>query len=117
MCPWSSARPSASRREGDTRPTAGGSEVDTEVPSRIALCVRCVVPNMRPEIDDDVAAAVDELVDDHTRVPVEHLTFNQRLGVLVEVTRDLEEDTSAASTTQNQYGGTPPGSAGGGFSR
>ena len=73
---------------------------------------------MRPEIDDDVAAAVDELVDDHTRVPVEHLTFNQRLGVLVEVTRDLEEDTSAASTTsQNQYGGTPPGGAGGGVTR
>jgi len=56
---------------------------------------------MRPEIDDNVAAAVDELVDEHTRVPVEHLTFNQRLGVLVEVTRDLEEaSTQSTSSVQ-----------------
>lgn len=53
---------------------------------------------MRPEIDDDVAAAVDELVDEHTRVPVEHLTFNQRVEVLVEITRDLSQPT----TNQNQ---------------
>jgi len=46
---------------------------------------------MRPEIDDDVVEAVDELVDEHTRVPVDHLTFNQRVGVLVEIVRDLEE--------------------------
>jgi len=117
VCPWASAGSSVSRREGDTRPTAGGSEVDTEVRSWIHLTARCVVPSMRPEIDDDVAAAVDELVDDHTRVPVKHLTFNQRLGVLVEIVAELEEDTSASSTTQNQYGGTPPGSAGGGFTR
>ena len=56
---------------------------------------------MRPEIHDDVATAVDELGDDHTRVPVEHLTFNQRLGVLVEVTRDLEEaSTQSTSSVQ-----------------
>jgi hypothetical protein len=53
---------------------------------------------MRPEIDDDVAAAVDELVDEHTRVPVEHLSFNQRVEVLVEITRDLSQST----TNQNQ---------------
>ena len=53
---------------------------------------------MRPEIDEEVAAAVDELVDEHTRVPVEHLSFNQRLATLVEITRDLEQH----STNQNQ---------------
>jgi hypothetical protein len=53
---------------------------------------------MRPEIDEEVAAAVDELVDEHTRVPVEHLTFNQRVEVLVEITRDLSQST----TNQNQ---------------
>jgi len=72
---------------------------------------------MRPEIDDDVAAAVDELVDEHTRVPVKHLTFNQRLEVLVAIVAELEDDTSRAATSQNQYGGTPPGGAGGGFTR
>jgi len=55
---------------------------------------------MRPEIDDDVAAAVDELVDEHTRVPVEHLSFNQRVEVLVEITRD--RDLSQSTTNQNQ---------------
>jgi hypothetical protein len=54
---------------------------------------------MRPEIDEEVAAAVDELVDEHTRVPVEHLTFNQRVEVLVEITRDLSQP---ANTNQNQ---------------
>ena len=53
---------------------------------------------MRPEIDDEVAAAGDELVDEHTRGPVEHLTFNQRVEVLVEITRDLSQST----TNQNQ---------------
>jgi hypothetical protein len=53
---------------------------------------------MRPEIDEEVAAAVDELVDEHTRVPVEHLSFNQRVEVLVEITRDLSQST----TNQNQ---------------
>jgi hypothetical protein len=52
---------------------------------------------MRPEIDDDVVEAVDELVDEHTRVPVDHLTFNQRVGTLVEITRDLEEDDQTGS--------------------
>jgi len=54
---------------------------------------------MRPEIDDEVAAAVDELVDEHTRVPVEHLTFNQRVEVLVEITRDLSQPPN---TNKNQ---------------
>ena len=54
---------------------------------------------MRPEIDEEVAAAVDELVDEHTRVPVEHLTFNQKVEVLVEITRDLSQP---ANTNQNQ---------------
>ena len=53
---------------------------------------------MRPEIDEEVAAAVDELVDEHTRFPVEHLSFNQRVEVLVEITRDLSQST----TNQNQ---------------
>jgi hypothetical protein len=61
---------------------------------------------MRPEIDDDVVEAVDELVDEHTRVPVDHLTFNQRVGVLVEIVRDLEEDDQRGAgrrQTANNY--------------
>ena len=102
---------------GRHTPDRPGAEADVEVRSRIALFVTCVVPSMRPEIDDDVAAAVDELVDEHTRVPVKHLTFNQRLEVLVAIVAELEDDTSRAATSQNQYGGTPPGGAGGGFTR
>jgi len=55
---------------------------------------------MRPEIDDDVVAAVDELVDEHTRVPVDHLTFNQRLATLVEITREFEESNQTAAGRQ-----------------
>jgi len=61
---------------------------------------------MRPEIDDDVVEAVDELVDEHTRVPVDHLTFNQRVGVLVEIVRDLEEHDQRGAgrrQTANNY--------------
>jgi hypothetical protein len=60
---------------------------------------------MRPEIDDAVVDAVDQAVDRHTRVPVEHLTFNQRVEVLVGVVRELEETAEAnTSPTTGNYG-------------
>jgi len=63
---------------------------------------------MRPEIDDDVVEAVDELVDRHTRVPVKHLTFNQRVEVLVAIADELEEKASGGHIA----GGSPGGFSG-----
>lgn len=61
--------------------------------------------SMRPEIDDDVVEAVDQLVDKYTRVPVDHLTLNQRLEVLVGITGELEERVEADTTSRTSRSG------------
>lgn len=49
---------------------------------------------MRPNVSDDVVERVEEIVDAEANVPVEHLTFEQRVAFLCELVEQRDDATA-----------------------
>ena len=56
---------------------------------------------MRPKVSDETAEKIDRVVDDRIEVPVDHLTFEQRVDYLAELVDGASESgaTMAAEKT------------------
>ena len=50
---------------------------------------------MRPTVTDDVGERVEELVAAKANVPVEHLTFSQRVAFLCDLVEEGDDATAA----------------------
>lgn len=56
---------------------------------------------MRPQVPEDVADRVEELVDEKTRVPAASVSFAEQLEILVEVAEERDETTPTASVVDS----------------
>jgi hypothetical protein len=56
---------------------------------------------MRPQVPEDVADRVEELVDEETRVPAASVSFAEQLEILVEVAEERDETTPTASVVDS----------------
>ena len=53
--------------------------------------------NMRPKVSDETAQKIDRVVDDRIEVPVDHLTFEQRVEYLAELVDGASEPGPSAA--------------------
>lgn len=47
---------------------------------------------MRPNVSDDLVERVEEIADDKTNIPVEHLTFEQRVAYLCDLVEEGDSE-------------------------
>lgn len=58
---------------------------------------RGLVGDMRPNVSDEAAEKIDRVVDDWIEVPVEHLTFEQKVLYLAELVDGAEKSGGTAA--------------------